>query len=404
MPNPKSKVHEVRVPGPLAPFAAEFKLALLAMGYTPLSAVVQLRLMVHLSRWLERRQLSVAELSETRVDEYLAERRAEGYQERITRRGAAPLLSFLAERRVLPTVELQGPGSPAQELLAGFQQYLVTERGLAPATVAAYVARAGRFVAENASDGDVAVLTASHITRAVLVECESKSVGAAQYYVAALRSFLRFCLIEGLLDDDLSAAALTVTGRRSSMLPRAIDTADARALLRSCDRGQPVGRRDYAVLLLLLRLGLRAGEVAKLRLDDIGWRAGEIVVHGKGRRDDRLPLPGDIGRAIADYLRNGRPPYAGRELFVGVTAPRSALTREAIGDLVRRCCVRAGIAKIGPHRLRHTLACAMVRAEVPLAEIGQVLRHRSPVVTAIYARVDVDQLRSLAQPWPGGDR
>jgi len=403
MGRPITKVADVRVPGPLASFAVEFRSALLVAGYSPLSAVTQLRLMVHLSRWLDARGLSAGDLTEKRVEEYLAARREAGYSGLFTRRGLAPVLDFLTAQGVRPATVPTPPASATATLLAAFARYLLVERGLASSTVSAYVARAGRFVGEYAADGDVSVVTAADVTRAVLAECESRSVGAGQYFVAAVRSFLRFCRVEGVVEADLSGAALTVTGRRVSLLPKGVSASDGQALLRSCDRRTAMGRRDHAVLQVLLRLGLRAGEVAALRLDDIDWRAGEIVVHGKGRRDERLPLPADVGEAVAGYLQRGRPAVAGREVFVTVIAPWSGLTRGSVSLVVRRACARAGIAPIGAHRLRHGLACAMVRAEVPLAEIGQVLRHRSPVVTAVYARVDVDQLRGLAQPWPGGE-
>jgi integrase len=186
------------------------------------------------------------------------------------------------------------------------------------------------------------------------------------------------------------------------LLPRGISRADARALLDSCDRRRALGRRDYALLLVLLRLGLRRGEVAGLTLDDIDWRAGELVVHGKGGREDRLPLPADVGAAIAAYLRRGRPASARRELFLQARAPYAPIAAGTVAWTVRRACRRAAIPEVGSHRLRHTMACEMVGAGVPLVRIGQVLRHRSLQSTAIYARVDVDQLRQLAAPWPGG--
>lgn len=408
MGKPISKVEVVRVPGPLAPYAAGFKTALLEAGFTPLSAVCQMRLMVHLSRWLDAQGLSAGDLTAPRIEEYLTLRRAVGYRERVTRRGMAPLLDHLAAQGVLPAAEPAPPLSTMERLLASFECFLVAERGLAASTVSAYVRRAARFVDGYAVDGAVGSLTPAEVTRAVLEECASRSVGAGQYFVAALRALLRFCHVEGLIGEDLSAAAMTVTGRRTSLLPQGNDAAEQAALMRSCDRRRAVGRRDYAVILLLLRLGLRAGEVAALRLEDIDWRAGELVVRGKGQRMDRLPLPADVGEAIAGYLRRGRPAVAGRQVFATVTAPVHGLTRESVSLIVRRACARAGIRSVGAHRLRHTMACAMVRQEVPLAEIGQVLRHRSPVSTAGYARVDVDQLRTLTQPWPatagGGPR
>jgi site-specific recombinase XerD len=396
-----SKVAEVGVPGPLALFATAFREALPAAGYTPLSAVNQLRLMAHLSRWLDARGLSAADLTDERVQQYLAQRRTAGYTGLIGRRAMDPILNVLKASGVLPVTEQAAPAAGTAALLAAFDRYLRAERGLAASTTKAYVARATRFLAEYAAAGEVCDLTSADVTSAVLAECTTRSVGAGQYFVAALRAFLRFAHVEGLIAGDLSAAALTVTGRRGSLLPKGISPDEAEALLRACDRGSAVGRRDRAVLLVLLRLGLRGGEAARLRLEDIDWRTGQLLVRGKGSRDERLPLPGDVGEAVADYLQQGRPASARRDVFLTAIAPAVGLTREAVSGIVRRAFDRAGIAQVGPHRLRHGLACAMVRAEVPLAEIGQVLRHRSPVSTAIYARVDVAALRDLAQPWPG---
>ncbi|MCA1698408.1 MAG: tyrosine-type recombinase/integrase, partial [Actinobacteria bacterium] len=261
---------------------------------------------------------------------------------------------------------------------------------------------ARRFLDGLSPDRGLAGLTAGQVTAAVLGHSRVVSVSAAQNFVSALRSFLRFCFIEGLVESDLSQAALLVRGRRSSTLPRGISRADARALLGACDRRSALGRRDYAVIIMLLRLGLRRGEVAALRLADIDWRAGEIVIHGKGARQDRLPLPADVGAAIASYLRRGRPQSSRREVFLRARAPSAPIASGTVASTVRRACRRAQIAEVGSHRLRHTAACEMVSAQVPLVRIGQVLRHQSLQSTAIYARVDVERLRLLAAPWPGG--
>ena len=292
-------------------------------------------------------------------------------------------------------------GSSTDALLASFERYLLAERGLAAGTARGYVRHAARFLA-GFSPRAIADVTAADVTQAVLRESAAVSVSATQFFVAALRAFLRFCFVEGLMQVDLSQAALPVTGRRRSALPRGITPAEARALLESCDRRSALGRRDYAIFITLLRLGLRRSEVAGLRLDDIDWRASELVVVGKGARQDRLPLPTDVGEAITSYLRRGRPASDRREVFLRARAPFDPIAPGTVASTVRRACRRAGVAEVGPHRLRHTVACEMVSAGVPLAQIAQVLRHHSLQTTAGYARVDLDRLRLVSAPWPAG--
>jgi integrase/recombinase XerD len=400
MGRPASKVSKVVVAGPLAPYAEGFEARLEELGYTPLSAVNTMRLMVHLSRWLDARGLTAADLSGVRVEQYFHERRAAGYLGSLSPRSLTVLLELLCSEGVLAAEETPAPCSASEALLVSFQNYLLAERALVSSTALAYVMRARRFLAEGNPEVELAGLTAADVTRAVLAEAGRASVGSTQFFVVALRAFLRFCFVQGLISTDLSAAALTMTGRRRPGLPKSISRADAGALLGSCDRRTATGRRDRAVLLILLRLGLRSSEVATLRLEDLDWRAGELVVHGKAQRTDRLPLPGDVGEAIAAYLHRGRPRTTRREVFLRTLAPIAPLSRRGVSLIVHRACVRAGVTPVGSHRLRHTLACDMVRAEVPLPRISQVLRHRGLVSTAIYARTDIDQLRMLAQPWP----
>lgn len=187
-------------------------------------------------------------------------------------------------------------------------------------------------------------------------------------------------------------------------LPKALELDQVRRLLSSCDRDTANGRRDFAILTMLVRLGLRAGEVAGLGLDDIDWRAGETVIRGKGRRTEQVPLPADVGEAVAAYLRNGRPPTAeGRSVFVRFKAPHRALSAGGVSQVVAAAGLRAGLGRIHAHRLRHTAATEMLRAGAPLSEIGQLLRHRRLLTTAIYAKVDREALRTIARPWPGGE-
>jgi integrase/recombinase XerD len=292
-------------------------------------------------------------------------------------------------------------GSPADVLLDGFVGYLRRERGVTVLTVDAYVSDVRRFLA-YCGGSELGALTAAEVSKAVLGQVAGRSPASVRRYGCALRSFLRYCYVAGLVEHDLSAAALPVSGRRRSLLPQGITPRQANALLGACDRRCGSGRRDYAVIMLMLRLGLRASEVATLTLDDLDWRAGQITVRGKGSRVDQLPLPVDVGEAIAGYLRRGRPRIAAREVFVRVMPPRVGLTRSGVTSIVVGAAKRAGLGAVRAHRLRHTAASDMLRAGAPLTEIGQVLRHRWLGSTAAYARVDVERLRSIARPWPTG--
>lgn len=397
----KIKVEVVRVPGPLAPYASGVESRLAEQGYSSWTRAAHLRVMADLSRWLDTQRLDVQDLTRERIETYLEHRRRRGYTGFCSRRSSTPMLGTLASLGLLPVEEPVASASGIDVLLGGFARYLREERGLASCTTQAYLARARRFLADYSDDGDLRGLASADVSAAVLRESVALSPGSVQYFGAALRSLLRYGHVAGLIGADLSAAALPVTGRRHSSLPKGISPADARALLRSCDRRTALGRRDYAVILTLLRLGLRSCEVAALRLEDLDWRAGQMLVHGKGRRVERLPIPADVGAAVAAYLRRARPEATRREVFLTTRAPRTGLAPVSVSFIVRRACVRAGLAPFGAHRLRHALACEMVRARVPLIEIGQILRHDTVSSTARYARVDVDQLRTVAQPWPG---
>lgn len=292
--------------------------------------------------------------------------------------------------------------SETDRLLEGLACYLRRERGVSMLTVDLYVADVRRFLADR-GNSDLSELSPAEVSHAVLGQVGAWSPASVRRFGCALRSFLRYCFVTGLVERDLSGAALPVSGRRRSLLPQGITAAEETALLRACDRRRSTGRRDYAVILLILRLGLRANEVATLRLDDMDWRAGQLTVHGKGNRVDQLPLPVDVGEAIAAYLCRGRPRSAtAREVFLRVQPPPVGLSRVGISSLVAAAARRAGLGVVRPRRLRHTAATDMLRSGASLPEVGQVLRHRSLGTTAIYARVDVVRLRTIARPWPSG--
>lgn len=295
------------------------------------------------------------------------------------------------------------PGDSVEEVLAGYRRYQLVERGLRSATVDCYERRARRFLTARAEvDGlDLGRLTAAEVTGFLARECPMRGAGEAALLVASMRSLLRYLHAEGLIATPLEWAVPAVANLKGRSLPRPLEAAVVTALLASCDRRRTIGRRNYAILLLLARLGLRASEVACAGLDDINWRAGEILVHGKGGREDVLPLPVDVGEALTSYLQR-RPPGSDRcrAVFLTTLTPVGPMSRYAISAVVRDACWRAGVRRCGAHRLRHTLASQLLAAGASLDEIGQVLRHRERRTTAVYARVDRVSLRGLALPWP----
>jgi site-specific recombinase XerD len=390
----------VRIHGPLEEYVPGFEAVLLRSGFTPASVVNQLHLVAHLSRWLESSGVDLRDLTGVQVDAFLRERRGT-HTSLFTRRALRHLLGWLAEAGVItPAAALPAPPEmPA--VLRRFERYLLAERRIQPATTGAYVSRVHRFLTTHASSSRLADVSAGDVVRALLAEGETRAPASVKKFSSALRAFFRFCLVTGELDHDLTGATLVTRQCLPSLLPMGAKPAQIQALLAACDRQSTAGRRDYAVVLLLARLGLRAGEVAGLRLEDIDWHQGEILIRGKGSTEERLPLPVDVGDAVADYLAHARPADAmHREVFCALSAPRRRLTSPSVWILVTRACTRAGIDPFGPHKLRHGLAEQMVAAEVSLAAIGQVLRHVDPATTANYARVDVARLRTLAQSWP----
>jgi site-specific recombinase XerD len=403
MAGPSSRVDGVRVSGPLVAFVDAYSAELAARGYRPLSVVGELRQVGRLSGWLEAQGLSAVDLDRGRVEQFLAWQRTAGRsRSQWSRPGLLVLFDVLrglgvaGEERV---AEL----SESALLVVSFAGYLRSERGLAEGTIKGYAWHARVFL-DGLGDRGLAGVAAGDVTAALADRAVAGwTASATRFFVSGLRAFLRFCFTEGLVAVDLSPAALYASGRTPSPLPKAITQSQARALLCSCDRRRALGRRDYALILLVVRLGLRCGEVARLRLGDIDWRAGEIVVRGKASRMDRLPLPVDVGEAIAGYLQRGRHESECREVFLRAKAPFSPIAAKTVSSTVRRACQRAGLPVIGAHRLRHTAACEMVAAGVPLTAVGQVLRHRSLQTTAIYARVDLEQLRRLAVAWPGSE-
>jgi len=394
----------VRVTGPLTPYAEGFVVELTSMGYTAGSAELQLGLVAHLSRWLAGHELEVEGLTRELVRRFLADRRSSGYTAYWSERSLAPLLGYLRELGVVPEQDRPATSTPLEELLDEYRHYLVQERGVV-VSVNPYLVVARRFLGERVSVAGLGLesLTAMDVRRFVLRECcRGYSVSYGKNVAAALRSLLRYLHVRGLTSIQLAPAVLGVAGWRGSALPRALEGEQVARLLAGCNRERATGRRDYAILLLLVRMGLRAGEVAALELEDVDWRQGEMTIRGKGNRQERLPLPVDVGEALVDYLRHGRPRQECSRVFMRAQAPYVGMSSHGVTTVVHTACAQAGLPRVGAHRLRHTAATEMLRAGAKLSEVGQVLRHRSLETTTIYAKVDRVALRSLAQPWPGG--
>jgi len=391
------------VQGPLGLYAAGFREELVLLGYSERGALEHLGLLRDLSAWLAGENLAAGELTASETARFLRGRTRRGHRGLTTAAGAAPLLGYLIRLGVVPAPAHPVPAGPAGVLLYRYRQYLVSQRGLSEREVARHGTAARLFV-ESAGPGDLdwAAITAGDVTRFVVQQCSARSRSSACKLISELRSFLSFVQLDGCCTVALSQAVPPVATWSASSLPRWVAPEEVAAMMASCDRHSAPGRRDFAILVLLARLGLRAGEVAAMQLGDIDWRAGEVVVHGKGRRDERLPLPQDAGEAIAGYLQHGRPGTASRSVFVRLRAPLRGLTTGGVSSVVGQASKRAGLAQIGAHRLRHSAATAMLRAGASLTEVGQVLRQRAAATTAIYAKVGHASLPALARPWPGG--
>lgn len=387
----------VGVSGPLARYSVRFDNELKEQGYREHPRIGQLQRLGRLSRFMLARRLDAYALTGSLVMEFLTKDSAGATRVRPAR----PLIEFLVGQGLIEEEVAGTSGDATSELLEGYHQMLVHERGLSTESLKVYDRTAALFVKAVGGAEAVPALDAATVIGFLLEAIEGRSSAWSKAMVFGQRSLLRFFFTEGLIDHRLDLAVPSVAGWRKATLPKAVDLHDVKRLVASCDRRTAVGRRDFAILLLLWRLGLRAAEVSALSLDDIDWRDGVIVVHGKGNRQDPLPLPVDVGDAIAAYLRRGRPAVGSRAVFVTTSAPIRPLSAGGVRAAVRCGCRRAGIAEFGSHRLRHTTATQLLRDGSSLVEIAQVLRHDNLDTTSIYAKVDDRALVEIARPWPG---
>ena len=397
--------------GPLSPHLPAFVTSLIDQGYAVVCVRAKAWRAAEFDAWLDVQGVDLAEVQDVHVEAFL--RRP--YQPRSDCRDTPRRHEPTAVRQLLRYLRAQGlcaaPAlavTPADELAASFAQHLQHQRGLAATTIGYYRSLARNFLAHRFGSGDIdlSAIRATDVIGFVRREAQRLRPRGLKQVVNGLRAFLRYAQYRGEIQGALIGAVPAVAAWTTTPpLPRAISAEHARRVIASCDLRTAVGRRDRAVLLLLARLGLRGGEVLTLMLRDIDWDTGLLRVRGKNGHQCLMPLPVDVGEAIAAYLRHGRPESADRHLFLRARAPYRGLLHgsDGIGSLVRNALERAGVdaPHKGSHQFRHALAVRLLRGGASLPEIGEVLRHRSQLATSIYAKVDLAALRPLALPWPG---
>lgn len=388
----------------MGPFIEGYRAWLTKRGYSPGTVIHLLAMAGALGRWINTCDIAVGDLNRAVIAEFRSARRTSGMRWVPGARGLDPLLEFLGQQGVL-AVPVPASG-PVEALVQDYRRWLVKERGLAEATVERYVKLARLFLTQCSTGSVHCVenLTGTDIVAFLLQESDRLSVGSVKGRVAELRSLLTFLYLHGLTPRPLATVVPPVAGWRDTGVPKAIPAADVQLLLGSCDRSDPVGIRDFAILMLLARLALRSAEVARLELSDIDWRAGQVIVRGKASRQEGMPLPVDVGQALTAYLTQARPSTRIRQVFLAAKAPTRPIPPGLVSDVTHRACDRAGLARIGAHRLRHSLATEMLRRGATIVQVSQLLRHRDLATTAIYAKVDDGALRAVAQPWPGAQR
>lgn len=392
------------LPQPLVDQLPRFTTSLIEQGYADETVRLKVKLVTDFGQWLTRNRLAATDLTESLVEAFLKRKHR---MHKGDSRTLQQFLDHLRKQKVVPDRNLPRDRSPLAQILNRYETHLRIERGLVAHTILEYQSFVRKFLLERFRDRPLLpkALKASDVSDFILHHTSGMRAKRAQVMTTAFRSFFRFLFQKGELQADLAAAVPTVANWQLSAVPKYLTRKEVKLVLKACDRRTTAGRRDYAILLLLARLGLRAGEVVGLQLEDINWRASEVLVRGKGLLHDRMPLPADVGQALASYLRRDRPPCRTRRVFVCTKAPRRGFAGPStLTTIVRRALDRANLHPEfkGAHLLRHSLATSMLRSGATMGEIGEVLRHRAPNTTEIYAKVNFEGLRSLAHPWPIG--
>jgi integrase/recombinase XerD len=398
-----------RVPeGPLSAYIRPFADLLSAQGYALKSMHRQVHLAACFSHWLQGQGVALPHLTADHVKQYLHDRARQVKPRSGDAAALQHVMGFLRHEGVVPPETLPVRQlTPAERWTQQYEHYLREGRGLAEATIVNYVPFIDRFLKDRFANGPVTLscLRARDVVRFVQHQAPRLHQKRAKLMTTALRSFLRYAQYRGDVRLELAAAVPVVANWSMPELPRAISADHVRQLLASIDQGTAMGRRDYAIVLLLARLGLRSSEVVSLELDDIDWNRAILTVRGKGGLRHEFPLSSEVGQAIAAYLYDGRPPSPSRRVFLRAKAPiRGFRGASGVGSIVRHALQRAGLQAptYGAHQFRHGLATDLLHQGASLSEIGDVLGHRHPQTTMVYTKVDLEALRTLALPWPGG--
>jgi len=394
-----------RKKGPLSPYLDSFGWRLYECGYSPGVGQAYIRYVSYLSQWLEQKGFKAPQLDEHKIRDYMEVLK----HHKDTVVSSSPYLLFLSYLREKGVIKKSPPPVKNQidSIVHEYVEYLLNERGLAKSTIPHRRIFSRRFLEERFGKKSVVLsqLKARDFIR--YIENHAHEYGALYRgtMVLVLRDFCRFLYLHKYIQEDISVSIPRVPYWKATILPNHLVRSDVERILKTCERNTPKGMRDYAILLLLVRLGLRAGEVRNLTLDDVDWESGEITICGKGSKRNRLPLPQEIGRALVQYLQHGRPPCSSRHLFIRLRAPHTKFQSSSpIGKIVERAIKRAGLnpPHKGSHLLRHTFATSLLRQGASLPEIGRMLGHESISSTQVYAHVDIKNLKKVAQPWPGG--
>lgn len=394
---------------PLGKYMDEYAQWLHQRGYSRDNARCKLRTAARWSPWLKRYGIAASQLTQEHLAKYLKMKVRKSPPFR--KEDEANLKQFLdfLQRKGVTQVPKQQETTAVEEFAAKFASYLASERALSVSTIEQYTRHATQFLSEYFDSRlvDFSTIGNTDVSKYVQRTARKNSRKNAKLMCTALRALFRYARHQGLLTIHLDAAVPTVANWRLASIPYSLPAESVEKILSSCNRETHIGKRDYAIILMLARLGLRAGEIITLNLEDINWHSGIITVHGKGSHRSQMPLPPDVGEALAAYLQFGRPKSTSRRIFLRLQAPIRGFKRSgSVTFIVNRAIKRSGIsgAKSGAHQFRHSIATSLLCGGASLSEIAELLRHRTIDCTTIYAKVDLPSLRTLALPWPGGDK